>query len=313
MNNDTGPNLILVKTALDKLVAGERRKEAVQGKALATDPVIFSQDTMDKAATVPTTIGGGGYFEQTTQDIAPTKNANISAPAPKTVLAINFKQNLPISRTFMDDQQQSAVAKIVKQRTKAWMASQQRNAFSVYANGFTGSTGNSVTVDGVSLFNTNHVNDNGDIVDNYYTGVMNDANLNTVVVALRGQIDQSGVLIGYEPDFILSSSAGDHDTRIVAKSVLKAGSGSNDLNYFSEMYPGAVVKYSPFLDAVSTTAYFVGTQGHDLYRYEREAFFTKLVPWETDENDLYKYKMRAREVVDALSYDGLVGSDGTTS
>lgn len=313
LNNDTGPNLILVKTALDKLVAGERRKEAIQGKALATDPVIFSQDTADKAAVVPTTIGGGGYFDSTTSDLGGTKDANISAPSPKTVLVLQFKQNLPISRTFMDDQQQSTVAKTVRQRTKAWMSSQQRNAFGVYAGGFTGATSNSVTVDGVSLFNTAHVNDNGDVVDNYYTGVMNDANLNTVVVALRGQIDQSGVLIGYEPDFILASSAGDHDARITAKSVLKAGSGANDLNYFSEMYPGAVVKYSPFLDATSTTAFFIGTEGHDLYRYEREAFFTKLVNWDTDENDLYKYKMRAREVVDALSYDGLVGSDGTTS
>lgn len=313
MNNDTGPNLILVKTALDKLVAGERRKEAIQGKALATDPVIFSQDTADKAAVVPTTIGGGGYFESTTQDISGTKDANISAPSPKTVLVLQFKQNLPISRTFMDDQQQSAVAKVVRQRTKAWMASQQRNAFYVYANGFTGATSNSVTVDGVSLFNTAHINDNGDVVDNYYTGVMSDTNLNTVVVALRGQIDQSGVKIGYEPDFILTSSAGDHDARIVAKSVLKAGSGSNDLNYFSEMYPGAVVKFNPFIDDISTTSYFVGTAGHDVYRYERESFFTKLVPWDTDEDDLYKYKMRAREVVDALSYDGLVGSDGSTS
>lgn len=313
LNNDSGPSLILVKTALDKLVDGVRRKEAVQGKALATDPVIFSQDGADKAAVVPTVIGGGGYFDKTTLDIPSIKDAAISAPAPKTVLIANFNQNLPISRTFMDDQQQSAVAKSVRQRTKAWMASQQRNAFYVYGNGFTGSTTNSTTVDGQPLFSNTHSNQNGDTVDNYETGAMGDANLNIVVVSLRAQIDQSGVKIGYEPDFILTSSSGHHDGLIAAKSVLKSGSGSNDLNYFSEMYPGAVVKYNPFLDDISTTAFFVGTSGHDVYRYEREAFFTKLIPWDTDENDQYKYKMRAREEVDALSYDGLVGSDGTTS
>lgn len=313
LNNDSGPNLILVKTALDKLVAGERRKEAVQGKALAIDPVIFSQDGADKAAVVASVEGGGGYFQKTTQDITRTKNAAISAPTPKTVLIANFKQNLPISRTFMDDQQQSAVAKAVRQRTKAWLASQQRNAFAVYGNGFTGATTNSTTIDGQPLFSNSHVNQAGDTVDNYETAVVSDAGLNTVVISLRGQEDQSGVLIGYEPDFILTASANDHDARIAAKSVLRSGSGSNDLNYFSEMYPGAVVKYSPFLDTFSTTAYFIGTQGHDIYRYERESFFTKLIPWDTDEEDQYRYKMRAREEVDALSYDGVVGSDGTTS
>lgn len=314
LNNDSGPNLILVKTALDNLVSGERRKQAVQGKALASDPVIFSQeDVVGKAAEVASVEGSGGYFQKTTLDIAATKSANIAAASPKTILMANFKQNLLISRTFMDDQQESAVAKAVKQRTKAWLASQDRNAFYCYANGFTGSTTNSTTFDNLSLFNTAHINLNGDTVDNYYTGVMNDSNLNTSVVALRGQVDQSGVKIGYEPDFILTSSQGHHDALITAKSVLKAGSGSNDLNYFSEMYPGAVVKYNHFIDDISTTSFFIGTAGHDVYRYEREAFFTKLIPWDTDDEDQYKYKMRAREEVDALAWDGLVGNDGTTA
>lgn len=311
LNNDSGPSLILVKTALDKLIADEMKKMATVGKALATDPVIFSQDTADKAAVVASVEGGGGYFQKTTQDVAATKDANISAAAPKTVLVANFKQNLPISRTFMDDQQQSAVTKAVNQRYRAWLASQQRNAFLVYANGFGTTTTNSTTIDGQALFSNTHLNQNGDTVDNYETGAMSDSNLNVLVVSLRGQVDQGGTKVGFEPDFLLASSLGDHDARIVAKSVLRAGTGQNDLNYFSEMYPGMIVKFNQFLDDVSTTAYFIGTSGHDVYRYEREAFFTRLVNWETDNDDLYKYKMRAREEVDALSYVGVAGSDGT--
>jgi hypothetical protein len=305
--------LILVKTALDKLVADERQKVAAVGKALATDAVIFTQDTASNAAVVASVEGGGGYFSKTTADIAPSKDANISAAAPKTVLIANFKQNLPISRTFMDDQQQSAVSKAVRQRYKAWIASQQRNAFYVYAQGFAGSTSNSTTIDGVPLFSNSHINQNGDTVDNYETGVISDSNLNTLVVSLRGQVDQGGTKIGYEPDFLLTSSLNDHDCRIVAKSVLRAGTGNNDLNYYSEMYPGMQVKFNQFIDDISTTSYFIGTSGHDVYRYEREAFFTTLVPWQTNDDDLYKYKMRAREEVDALAYVGVAGSDGTVS
>lgn len=313
LNNNSGPNLILVKTALDKLVDDQRQKTATVGKALATDPVIFTQDTASNAAVVASVEGGGGYFQKTTQDIAPTKDANISAATPKTVIIANFKQNLPISRTFMADQQLSAVQKAVTQRFKAWQASQQRNAFYVWAQGFSGATSNSTTIDGVPLFSNSHLNQNGDTVDNYETGIMSDSNLNILVVSLRGQVDQGGTKIGYEPDFLLTSSLNDHDCRITAKSVLRAGTGNNDLNYYSEMYPGMQVKFNQFIDDISTTSYFIGTAGHDVYRYEREAFFTDLVDWTTDEDDLYKYKMRAREEADALAYVGTAGSDGTVS
>lgn len=96
----------------------------------------------------------------------------------------------------------------------------------------------------------------------------------------------------------------------VAKSVLRAGTGNNDLNYFSEMYPGMKVVYSPFLDATSTTAYFLGSSTNGMYRFEREAFFTDLVDWRYSQNDEYQYKMRAREEVDSIEYSGLVGSTG---
>lgn len=313
LNNDSGPNLILVKTALDKLIADEKLKPAAVGKALATDAVVFTQDSASNAAVVASVEGGGGYFQKTTQDIAPTKDANISAATPKTVLIANFKQNLPISRTFMDDQQQSAVSKAVTQRYKAWIASQQRNAFYVWAQGFSGATSNSTTIDGVPLFSNSHLNENGDTVDNYETGVISDANLNTLVVSLRNQVDQGGTKIGFEPEFLLTSSLNDHDCRITAKSVLRSGTGNNDLNYFSELYPSMQCKFNQFIDDISTTSYFIGTSGHSVYRYEREAFFTKLIPWDTDDNDLYKYKMRAREEVDALEYVGVAGSDGTVS
>lgn len=313
LNNQSGPNLILVKTALDKLVADEMKIPAAAGKGTATDPIIFSQDVARNFAVVASVEGGGGYFQQTNQDIITARTANISAASPKTIQVFQFLDNLPISRTFMDDQQQSAVAKAVKQRYQAWISTQERNAYLVYGNGFTGSTSNSTTIDNVPLFSNSHLNENGDTVDNYETGVLSDSNLNVLVNSLRTQINQGGTIVGYEPAFLLGASLLDHDMRIVAKSVLRSGSGNNDLNYYSELYPGMQVKFSPFLDAVSTTAFFIGTRGHDVYRYEREGYSTTLVPWQTDVNDMYQYKMRAREVVDALSYVGVCGSDGSVS
>mgnify|MGYP003431460043 CR=1 FL=1 len=309
MDNDSAPNLILVKTALDKLFDEATIEMAVVGKATATDAMVFTQDTATNAAVVSSVIGGGGYFQETIDDVALTNQANRFATSPKTSIVVQFKKNLPISRTFMADQQLQAVSKSVRQQALTWGASRDRAAFSVYGNGFT----TQLTIDGVAVFSNSHVNQNGDTVDNLETGALTDPNLNIAINSLRTQLSQTGVVIGYEPKFLLTPSILHQTGMSVAKSVLRAGTGNNDLNYFSEMYPGMVVKYSPFLDAFSTTAYFIGSSTNGISRFEREAFFTDLVDWKFSPNDQYQYKMRAREVVDSIEYSGLVGSTGATA
>jgi len=306
LNGQSSPNLELVKTALDKLIDGSRLQYARTGKAEATDPVVFTQDSASNAAVVSTVLGGGGYFKKNTSDQSEKKSSNKAAPTPKTTLIAEFSKNLNIPRTFMADQQQGAVAKSVRQENAAWMASRDRNAISVYALGFT----TQQTIDGVVLFSSSHINSNGDTVDNAESGAMTDTTVNTSVVSLRNQLNQGGVKMGYEPDFLLTSNAQHKLAMETCKSVLRAGTGNNDLNYYSEMFPGMKVLYSSFVDDTSTTAYYIGAAGHGVMRFEREAFFTNLVPWETDANDNYVYKMRAREEVDSISYEGLVGSTG---
>lgn len=308
LNQNSAPSLILVKTALDKLFDQATIEQAEVGKATALDPMVFTQDSASNAAVVSSVIGGGGYFDSTTDDFGPAvKNAAITAAAAKTSLVSQFRKNMPISRTFMADQQVNAVAKAVRQQSLTWTASRDRAAFSIYAGGFATTT----TIDGAYLFSNTHTNQNGDTVDNLETGVLSDDNLNIVVNSLRTQLSQSGVVLGYEPKWLLTSSLGHKGGMATAKSVLRAGTGNNDLNYFSEMYPGMKVVYSPFLDATSTTAYFLGSSTHGVSRFEREAFFTELIDWRYSDNDAYNYKMRAREVVDAIEYSGLVGSNGT--
>ena len=315
---NTSPNLELVKTALDDLRDNALIEQATAGKADATDPLVFSQQGADKAAVVTSVIGGGGYFKKTitgvAQDVTAKKNAVKSSPAPKTTIIAEFNKDVPISRSFMMDQQHEAVSKAIRQETLSWVASRDQNAFSFYAFGF-GTTLSTTIGDAVALFSNSHVNSNGDTVDNLETGAMSDANLNTTIVSLRGQKNQAGVIVGWEPKYLLCGSTLHHDAMITAKSVLRAGTGNNDLNYFSELYPGMKVVWNQFIDnsgaTNQTTMYFVGAAMHGVVRFEREAFFSELVDWKTDANDLYKYKLRAREEVDTIEYTGLVGNNGT--
>ena len=306
MTRDSSPDLELVKTALDKIRDESVLKNARTGKAEATDPVVFTQDVATNAAVVSTTQGGGGYFLKTTDDLAQPKGVAIKSPAPKTTIIADFKKDLDIARTFMADQQHSSVAKAIRGNVASWMASRDRNAFNVWANGF----GTTDTIDSVDLFSASHVNDNGDTIDNLESGALTDTTLNASVVTLRNQINQTGVKVGYEPDFLLTSNSGHKNAMTIAKSVLRSGTGNNDLNYFSELFPGMKVVYNQFLDDTSTTAYFIGAQGHGVTRFVREALFTDLVDWRTQRNDVYIYKLRAREEVDAIEYSGTVGSTG---
>lgn len=307
LSRDSSPSLELVKTALDKIRDSAVMQNARTGKAEATDPVIFTQGTATNAAVVSTVQGGGGYFDKRTGDLRAAKSVAVGAPTPKTTIIAEFTQNLAVPRTFLEDQQHASVAKAVRERTKGWLASRDQNAFNVYALGFTTQT----TIDGVALFSDSHTNQNGDTVDNLSSGALTDTTLNAGVVLLRNMKNQSGVKVGYEPDFLLTSNSDHKNGMTIAKSVLRSGTGNNDLNYYSEIFPGMQVKYSQFLDDTSTTAYFIGAQGHGVERFEREAFFTDLVDWKTQENDTYIYKMRAREEVDSIEYAGLVGALGT--
>lgn len=307
LTQTSSPDLELVKTALDKIRDEAMLKTAREGKAEATDPVVFTQGTADNAAVVSTVQGGGGYFEKRLGDLKNAKQIGINSPSPKTTLIAEFVKDLDVARTFMADQQHSSVNKAVVGNTKAWASSRDRNAFQVYALGFTTQT----TVDGVAVFSNSHENSNGDTVDNLSSGALTDSTLNDGVVLLRNQVNQTGVKVGYEPDFLLTSNAGHKNAMVIAKSVLRSGTGNNDLNYYSELYPGMQVKYNQHLDDTSTTAYFIGADGHGIERFVREEFNTTLVDWKTQRNDAYIYKMRAREECDSIEYSGLVGALGT--
>lgn len=314
MNNNSGIGsnsniLVLVQTYLDRLFTGEAN-EAREGEATRLDPVVFTQDTATNAFVNSTVQGGNGYFQTTTNDVPTPEQDSVNAFNPKVTQILQFLKNLPISRTFLADQQFSSVAKQIKEEGKSWAATTDRNAVNVYANGFATQT----TVDGVALFSNSHQTANGATVDNLETGSLTDENLNTVCNSLRRQLNQSGVSIGYNPDFLFTPVALHRTGMAVAKSVLRAGTGNNDLNYWSELFPGMKVVYNRFLDlsgtAQATTNYFVGAKNHGVTRFDREGFSSTMVDWQYNANDQYLYKMRSREAVDSIYFNGLVGSTG---
>lgn len=299
------------RTALDAVLYQEY-DYFTAGLAHATDPLLFMQKNVDKAAVITELPQGVGYFsERLEQQDAAEANPRIGNQ--KTATILGFTKSLPVTKWAMEDDQWNLIEESVADTGRKARLTQDRHALIRYADGFNTTT--DTTSDAVALFSNSHVALDGQTVDNLETGVLTDANLETAIVSLRGQLQQDGTLGMFEPAWLLVPNALDKEGRVITQSVLRSGTANNDLNYYSEKYPGLQVKYSPFLDTNgvtnSTTAWFIGARNHKVMRYVRTPLNTKFVPWEYSSSLTAYYVCEYRERVSTASFDGVVGSNGT--
>lgn len=307
LNSNTSSNV--VRTALDKVFFTEFDIEQNPGFAVATDPMIFRQESTDRAAVITEQYKGSGYFEET-QEEEDLAQGSPRVGNQKTSNVAKYTKAVDVPKNFLDDDLHTVVNRMITDMARVGRVTRDRNAFAVYRNGFTTQTSN----DGVALFSNSHVTLGGDTVDNLETGVLSDTNLNVAMTRLIEQQTQDGTLGGHTPATLLVPTALFKTAVEITKSTVKTGASNDTLNYYSEYYPGLVVKTSPFLSAAqggSDTAWFLLSRNHGIYRWEREAINTDLVGYEFSRNDNYVFKARYREVVDAITWEGAVASNGT--
>lgn len=309
LNTAQGSNT--VKTALDKVFLAEFEYQTAPYRATAKDGDVFKQDTTDRSAIITEQFQGTGYYSSISeQQDLPQGTARVGNNKVTTVL--DYAKSVPISRRYFKDEQFGVVNKMMTDEGRLARMSQDRNAFAAYRNGLTGST--QTTNDGVALISDSHLTLNGTTVDNKETGVLNNTNLDTCFVSLKKQKTQDGTLGGHEPNVLLVPTTLLKTAIEVTQSELRTGTTNNDLNYYSQVYPGLVVKETPFLDSQETngsaTGYFLLSRGHSVTRFVREGISTNLNDtWATANLD-YIYKVLYREVTDTICYEGIVGSTG---
>jgi hypothetical protein len=170
-----------------------------------------------------------------------------------------------------------------------------------------------LTNDGVALFSDSHVTLDGTTVDNLTTAALSETSLDLAIQALMTQKTQDGTLGGHVPAVLLVAPAKFKLANEICKSSLRSGTGDNDMNYYSDIYPGLQVLQSPFLSAGqggSDTAWFLLSADHSMIRWVREGIQTSMVNWDIQRNNNYIYKAEYREVVGPISFEGLYGSTG---
>lgn len=307
MTSSANPNV--VKTYLDGLFQSEYEDQMMPGFSSASDSDVFKQDSMDRASLTIEQFSGVGYFS-TRNEVEGYAEASAATGNAKTFSALNYAKQIPFSKNLMDDDQWSVIEKMMRDAGRKARLSQDKNAFNQYNLGFTTVT----THDSVALFSNSHVTMSGATVDNLETGVLSEANLNVAFLSLQAQLTQDGTLGGHMPAVLLVPPALFKTAIEVTKSEKRSGTANNDLNYYSNLFPGLVVKTSQFLSAAqggSDTAWFLLSKDHGMTRWVRQGLETTLTEPQYSTNGMYVYRCEYREVVGPLTWEGMVGSNGT--
>ena len=277
------------------------------GLGTSRDPLIFKQEKADGDRVIYDQFMGSGYFGQRTNEEAELAQGNPRVANNVSLNVLDFAQMVDVPRNFMMDNKHAVVKRNVSDMGYKGRLSQDNYAFGQWALGFT----TVVTNDGTAWFSNSHTAINGSTVDNLETGVFTAGNLETLIVSLGRQVQQDGTLGYHHARLLLLPLNLLKEGTEVLDSELLAGTGNNNINYLSKRYPGLELKFSAFLDDDSTTAYFLAGNRHSCTRWVREDVHTNYISWEVSKNWVGSYQAGYREVINPISFEATVASNGT--
>jgi len=268
----------------------------------------FKQDSTDKAAEQEEVFKGVSLWNQRSEE------QDVQGDSPRitnkqTFNVIEFAKSVDIPKVFFDDNMHGAYTKMIIDFAEKGRITRDDNAMALYRNSFT----STLTADGATLISDTHTTISGDTVDNKLTSALSEEALNTAIISLVEQKDQSGVVRGGMPSTLLVPPALFKLACEIVESELRSATPDNDMNVYSSKY-GIYVAPSKRLGAAaggSDTAWWLLGRNHAVRRWVRQAVTTDLVPYQNQRNNVYIYKGSFREVVGAIDYAGIVGSTGT--
>lgn len=297
------------RTALDKVFYQDFNYTTSPDIARVDDVGVFRQENHDRNVVITQQFMGPGYFQERS-DQQDVPSAPIEVGNTQTTNMLNYANSIDISKNFYDDDQQMVTRNAIGEFGRLARLSRDKEGFNLYNLSFTTSQSN----DAVSIFNNSHVTLKGGTVDNLETGTLTPSNFETIHVSLLQQKTQDETLGLHDPAVLLVPPILFPDAIEITKSELQAGTGNNNKNWISTIYPGLRVLRSPFLSSTfggSNTAWFLLGNRHGFTRWIRQAIETRLIPWENQRNNNYIYKAEYREAYSTPTWEGAVASNGT--
>jgi hypothetical protein len=301
-------NFSIVQTELDRVFFQQfDYNDTFPGVARATTAEIFKPIDTTHAAWIQSVNKGSGLFPA----IGETATVPLSTPHvtnKQTTQILTFAQGIDISKQLFDDNLHGVWAEDVRDFAIKAMDTQDYTAFGLFRNGFT----TALTADGVSIFNSAHPLIGGGTQSNTGTAALTPTSLNTAIVNLMEQKDQSGVIRGSSPKVLLVPPALWKHAREITDSALIADVANNNVNVFRSAL-GITVYTSHWLGAAaggSDTAWFLLAARHGFTRLIRQGIETALTDWRYSNNLTYRYQANFRENYFCADYAGSYGSTG---
>jgi len=304
-------NFSIVQTELDKVFfQAFDYDETFPGVAHATTAGIFKPQETTHAAWIQSVNKGSGLFPA----IGETATIPLSTPHvtnKQTTQILTFAQGINISKQLFDDNMHGVWAEDVRDFAAKAKDTQDYTAFGLFRSGFT----TALTADGVSIFDASHPLIGGGTQSNTASGAgsaLSPTSLNTAIVNLVEQKDQSGVIRGSSPSILLVPPALWKHAREITDSALIADSGNNNVNVYRSAL-GITVWTSHWLGAVaggSDTAWFLLANRHGFTRLIRQGMETALTDWRYSQNLSYFYQANFRENYFCADYAGSYGAEG---
>lgn len=302
-------------SGLDEVFTSAYEMEKQPGEVRADDPLFFRQSTTDYLVHQYAESMGPGQFRATSED-EEVDEATVRVANRTAAEVFEFDRDLPIPQRYQEASSEwGTVTRWVEELGIRARTSRDEQAFRrSYADAFSGVD----TPDGADLISNSHVALSGDTVDNLETGALAADALATLIRSLRLQRAQDGSLGSCHADGLLVPTNLFPTAMILADTELKPGTGNNDLNYISKVYPGLVVGASEWLDSTyntynsnANTSYFVVSKLHSITRAVRVPIQNEFVEPKYDRKRRAFYRARFSERVFAGTWVGVVGSNGT--
>ena len=264
---------------------------------------LYHMNTSAKDTEKDSAVTGFGLAVQTSEG-APIDYEDPIQMYDTTYTHLKYTKGFKITKEMYDDDLYGIMNKRPAALGKAMRRTAEDLASKVFINAFSTSY---LGADGLPLCSTKHNRaDGGTVQSNAHTSgiTLTETNLETGLLAMRGQKDDKGMKIDVYPDKILVPPALRKTAHLIIDSPMRSGTADNDMN----VYKGSL-DIIDWIYLTSTTAWFlIDSSEHELNWFWRERPQFKSDELFDTEYAVYKSTMRLSR--GWSDWRGIYGSQG---
>ncbi len=306
------------QTAIDEVMYETFTRTEVPSYLSAQDGWFFKQDSIDSMAWIYDEDSNVGEFAETgEQEEVVSTNTRIGNT--KTKRITKYMKQIPVSWEAFKTSQQGKRDKIGFQMgDRAKLTQDHQAIINTFGDVVAGNI--NTTPDGLPAASNSHAPlNNGALVDNLETVLLNADNLWTVNQSLANQPSQDGDAGSHNFEAIVTPFILYRTMREVLGSPLVPYSGENQLNIFETDYGQVMGRASIFLNSQynsasnANTTYTILGRNHEINRKVLDGLSTTLTEPKFSPNDTWVMRARFAEMHFPGTWTALVASQGTAA